>query len=144
MPTEAFYLAIDPGETSGWASFDEAGKPLDIGQIKGRIPVYELLQQVQPKVLIVEDFVLFPWKAKEQAFSQFETVRIIGAIELWAFAKKAVVQLQKPNVKDIGYMWAGMPKAKSHKDSHQRDAYVHGIYFLQKNGILKPQQLRRG
>ena len=141
MPTTAHYLALDPGETTGWASFNTDGTPKDFGQVKGRIEVYTLLQEVQPKVLIVEDFMLFPWKSKDQAFSSFEAVRVIGAVEFWAWAKKSVFVLQKPNVKDIGYMWAGVSKAKSHKDSHQLDAYVHGVYFLQKTGILKPQQL---
>lgn len=142
-PAEAYYLAIDPGETTGWATFNQEGKPQQFDKVKGREAVYVLLQSVQPTVLIVEDFNLFPWKARDQAFSSFEAVRVIGAIELWAWAKGATVVLQKPNIKSIGYKWAGLPTATQHKDSHERDAYVHGVYYLQSNGILKPQQLRR-
>jgi len=138
--TAAHYLAVDPGETTGWATFNEDGTAINYGSAHGRIEVYQLLAATQPKVLIVEDFELFPWKAKEQSWSDFETVRVIGAIEFWAYAKSATVILQLPNIKAIGYKWAGLSLAKAKRDSHERDAYVHGIYYLQKNGIRKPQQ----
>lgn len=142
MNEEVFYLAIDPGETSGWASFKKDGTPIDFGQVRQRLGVYDLLKEQQPKFLVVEDFELFPWKSKEQSFSQFETVRVIGAIEFWAWAKAVPIVLQKPRIKPIAYKWAGLTPQKNHSLSHGPDAYVHGVYYLQSNGILKPQQLR--
>lgn len=143
MPSEIFYLAIDPGETSGWATFTKEGKPIDYGQVAQRLGIYDLLKDKQPQFLIVEDFQLYPWKSNAQAFNQFETVRVIGAIEFWAWAKSVPVVLQKPSVKGIGYKWAGIDPPKNHSISHGPDAYVHGIYFLQSNGIIQPQALRR-
>lgn len=143
-PEPAFYLAIDPGETSGWATFKEDGSLDKMGSVLGRESVYALLSSVQPWVIIVEDFELFPWKSRDQAFSKFEAVRVIGAIELWAYAKQRSVHLQKPSIKTVGYMWAGITKAKLKRDSHERDAYVHGVYWLQKNDIRKPQQAKAG
>lgn len=134
------YLAVDPGETTGWATFDENGIGTGLGSVHGRIEVYELLSQVQAKLLIIEDFELFPWKSKEQSWSSFETVRVIGAIEFWAYAKNAGLVLQKPNIKVIGYKWAKLTVAKAKADSHERDAYVHGVYYLCKQGIRNPQQ----
>lgn len=138
----AYYLCIDPGETSGWATFKEDGSGDKFGEVRGREAIYSLLTKVQPRTLIVEDFELFPWKSRDQAFSKFETVRVIGAIEFWAYVKGVSLILQMPNIKSIAYMWAGVQKAGSHKDSHERDAYVHGVYYLQKAGIRQPQQGR--
>lgn len=139
-PANQYYLVIDPGETSGWATFQEDGSATAMGSVHGRTAVYGLLSTVQPRLLVVEDFELFPWKARDQAFSQFETVRVIGAIEFWAYAKNVQVILQKPTIKTIAYKWAGISPAKIKRDSHERDAYVHGVYYLQRNGIRKLQQ----
>lgn len=139
--TEPYYLALDPGKTTGWASFDKEGNGVRFGQVQ-KEELYELLNETQAKVLIVEDFELFPWKSKDMPFDQLIAVRVIGAIDYWAWENKATVVLQKPNIKTIGYMWSGMEKPKNHKMSHGPDAYVHGVYYLQKNGIRKPQQGR--
>lgn len=135
----AHYLAIDPGKTSGWATFDEAGNGITMGQASTE-ELIKLLQETTAKVLITEDYRLFPWKAKEQIWSKLDTVRLIGMIQLWCYLHNLQLFLQDPNIKSIGYMWAGIPKAKSHKNSHERDAYVHGVYYLQKAGIRRPQQ----
>lgn len=136
---EVHYLSLDPGKTTGWASFDAQGNAVRFGQAT-KEELYALLTEQNPKVLIVEDFELFPWKSKDMPFDQLIAVRVIGAIDYWAWDHKVEVVLQKPNIKTIGYMWAGMEKPKNHAISHGPDAYVHGVYYLQKNKIRKPQQ----
>ena len=136
---ELHYLALDPGKTTGWAAFDKAGNGIDYGQVD-REELYGMLVEKRPKLLIVEDFEFFPWKSKDMPFDTLIAVRIIGAIDFYAWDAGVQVVLQKPNVKTIGYMWAGITKPKNHAISHGPDAYVHGVYYLQKNGIRKPQQ----
>ena len=134
-----YYLALDPGKTTGWASFDKEGNAIRYGQA-AKEEVYDLLDAQAAKVLIVEDFELFPWKSKDMPFDTLVAVRVIGALDHWAYKNQAQIVLQKPNIKSIGYMWAGITKPKNHAMSHGPDAYVHGVYYLQKNKIRKPQQ----
>lgn len=138
MP-DTFYLCLDPGKTTGWATFEESGAGITMGQVNTE-ELIEMLKVTSAKVIITEDYRLFPWKAKEQIWSKMDTVRIIGMIQLWCYLHNLQLILQDSNIKSIGYMWAGLKKAGSHKNSHERDAYVHGVYYLQKAGIRKPQQ----
>ena len=140
------YLALDPGESTGYAMFKSDGDVEDFGTLKGRPALYEFLEHIVPstvKVVVIEDYTLYPWKGKEQSWSKLDTVRYIGAIEFWAHKRLTQVVFQPPNIKSIAYMWAGIKVPKNHDHSHQTDAYVHGVYYLQKQGIRKPQQARR-
>lgn len=132
------YLALDPGHSTGWATFDEKGNAIKYGTVKGRGPVYDLLKDVNPDHIIMED-----WITKQGinlGGDKLETVRIIGAVEFYAYIKKIQITLQPNSVKGIAYRWAGIAKPKNHSMSHETDAYVHGVYFLQKAGIRRPQQ----
>lgn len=133
------YLALDPGKTTGWASFDEQGNGITMGQVDV-LGLIELLDETTAQTIITEDYKLYPWKRDEQIWSRLDTVRIIGMIQYFCYKNNRNFVLQAPSIKSIGYMWAGITEAKSHKNSHERDAYVHGVYFLQKAGIRKPQQ----
>ena len=135
------YLALDPGKITGWATFDKEGNAQDYGQVT-KEELYALLVEKRPKLLIVEDFELFPWKSKDMPFDTLVAVRVIGAIDFYAWDAGISVILQKPSIKTTGYMWAGIQKPKNHAVSHGPDAYVHGVYYLQKNGVRKPQQGR--
>lgn len=137
------YLALDPGNSTGWATFVENGDVDGFGTCRTRSEVYEKLIEVRPQVIIMEDYRLYPWKAKEQSWSGFETVRIIGAVEYYAYLHNATMVLQEPSIKAIGYRWAGLTKPKNHDLSHETDAYVHGVYYLQKHGIRYPQQAKK-
>ena len=139
MSSNTYYLCLDPGKTTGWATFDESGVGITMGQVNVE-ELIEMLKTTPAKVIITEDYRLFPWKAKEQVWSKLDTVRLIGMIQLWCYLHNLQLILQDPNIKSIGYMWAGLKKAASHKNSHERDAYVHGVYYLQRQGIRKPQQ----
>lgn len=134
------YLALDPGETTGWAAFDENGNSAGFSDVQGRVAVYELLEREKPSVIIMEDYLVDPEKIKGHFWSPVETIRVIGAVEGWAYFNKAKVILQSRTVKPIAYMWAGITKPKAKAMTHQTDAYVHGVYFLQKHGVRRPQQ----
>lgn len=141
---ESYYLALDPGESTGWATFNEDGNGNQLGTAKGRVEVYNLLRDVNPNTIIMED-----WKTKQGAHlggDRMETVRVIGAVEYYAYMHKCHIHEQPNTIKGIGYMWAGLEKPTSSDPMrHAKDAYVHGVHWLQKNGHRKPQQgVRRG
>jgi hypothetical protein len=136
------YLAIDPGHTTGVAWFKENGD-LDNADEFTMEKVNDFLDQQitnQIGLIICEDFRLYPWKSSQQSWSRLETVRIIGAIDYRAHQCGIPIVYQDPAIKAIAYKWAGKTPAKNHSESHVLDAYVHGVYYLQKNGIRRPQQ----
>jgi hypothetical protein len=143
---EATYLAIDPGKQTGYAWFKDDGNVDFTGKVKEYDAAFDWLKSIdfsKLKAVIVEDFRLYSWKSQEQSWSRLETVKLIGAIEVFAKLGGAPVVLQGANIKSIGYMYAGLKVPKNHDMSHETDAFVHGVYYLQRNGIRAPQQGRR-
>jgi hypothetical protein len=131
---ECHYLAIDPGKTTGWASFNEEGKLVDLGQTRD---IAEVLKKTIPKIIIVENFKLHPWQASKQSWSDFPASRVIGKIEFYCDMADTELIKQDASCKETGYKWGGIKKAKVHKDSHQLDAVAHGVFYLIKNKIRK-------
>jgi len=144
---EVKYLSLDPGNSTGWATFRENGSAIEFGTVKGKVNFYDLLSNMQTSEpewthIICENYKLYPWKSTEQAWSQLDTVRIIGALEMFAHDHLLDLTFQDPSVKTIAYKWAGLAVPKQKAQTHETDAYVHGIYYLQKAGIRTPQQGR--
>lgn len=130
------YLAIDPGETCGWATFDHEGSLVDMGQF----PYNELVKQLKTlcppsvTVIIVEDYRNHGWM-QQKRWSRNNTSKTIGKIETFAELGELKVVLQPNTVKSIGYMYAGKEPPSNHSISHQFDAYAHGVFYLQTEGI---------
>lgn len=146
------YLSIDPGERwVGWATFNELGDLIEFGDFDGVDNFTEWLEQFPVenlKQVVVEDYrvgyVKGKYGAAKHSGSQALTVATIGRIESWVYRNKLPPIVKQPNnLKPIAYMWAGIDHPKTKRFSHQTDAYVHGVYYLQKQGIRKPQQARR-
>ncbi len=132
------YLAVDPGETTGWATFDAKGSILNMGQFKQHEQGKALdnLVRSELKAVICEDYRNHAW-TKQKNWSRNQTSKNIGALEMIAELRGVPVHLQSNSVKPIGYKWAGMTEGppSNHSISHQYDAYAHGVYWLQSNGI---------
>lgn len=137
---EARFLALDPGKSTGYAYFKANGEYLAGGTIRGYESAYEWFQTIpwnQLDSVIVEDFRLYTWKAQQQSWSRLETVKLIGAVEILGKMNNIPVVLQSPAHKPIAYMWAGLKVPKNHDMSHETDAFVHGVYYLQKHGVRR-------
>lgn len=135
------FLAIDPGETTGWAEFDEDGFGIGLGQVK-QIGLTKFLTDhvhSELKAVICEDYKNHGF-TQQKRWSRNQTSKNIGKIEVFAELHGVTVILQPNTVKGIGYMWSGIDPPSNHGISHQYDAYVHGVYYLQSNGIRKPGQ----
>jgi hypothetical protein len=136
-------LVIDPGITSGWATFNlaegvpETLKGLDrsMGQVMGQRELWELLTSIQdpPDLVIYERFrALGDYKihfGKENI-----TEQNIGIVLGYAYSVGADIVVQDPENKRKGYAWAKLKIASNHKDSHRRDAYAHGEFYMVMNG----------
>ena len=132
------YLALDPGETTGYATFDSEGNSTDIGEVFSDAELDDLLDRLSPLVVVVEDWVQSPYIT--MGGNKQLTARTIGSVESWARRHSATVVLQPNTIKAIAYRWAGIPKPKNKTLSHRSDAYVHGIHYLVKQGIRVPGQ----
>lgn len=126
-------VAIDPGRTNGFAFFE--GETLQLsGYIKNSHEainrMFELILTFAPDELVVESFRLYPWKAQQQFWSDFETAEIIGIIKHWAWEQKIPVIMQPASNKQP------FPDERLRKmnvyvpNNHARDAVRHGLYRL--------------
>lgn len=138
------FLAIDPGETTGWAIFKQDGSLDDYGQAEGLDFFSGWLEFLDPKpsLLICEEWILNP--NISQGGSRQETVQVIGVIRSYGLRNGIDIEWQSPSRKPAGYAWAGikpLPKSQ-HAQSHQYDAIAHGTYYLVSNKII-PTALER-
>lgn len=131
------FLALDPGNTTGWAQFDAKGNCVAYGQ-------FTLLEQVKAldrlitsdlDLVICENYVNYGWK-QQKRWSENQTSKNIGKIELMCEMREVEITLvpAAPN-KGMGYMYMGMTPPSNHDISHQFDAMAHGVYELQMRGI---------
>lgn len=136
--TATKYLALDPGETTGWCCFSEEGEILTYGQYKQADQTKELTRLITSDLLAVicEDYRNFAWK-QQTKWSRNQTSKNIGAIEMICEMRQVPLHLQPANIKTIGYKWLGLGEAPSnHSISHQFDAMVHGGYWLISTGKI--------
>jgi len=127
-------ISLDPGETAGWAIFEE-GDYVDSGEAGPEhtmLEVYELITEVAPDVVVMEDYRIYGWKAKSHAWSDLFTPRLIGAIELTCILEDVPLYRQMAQsakgfctdkkLRGWGFYKTGKP--------HIRDAIRHGCYWL--------------
>lgn len=102
-----YRLAIDPGDLHvGWAEI----RCLDDHVAVGEWSPNDCIQMVRTRLrwanrhgysieLIIEEYVLYPGKAKQQAGSSFKTSQLIGALKLIAADCNVQVIMQGANKK---------------------------------------------
>lgn len=140
-------LAIDPGDAHiGMAEFEEGRcvQAWEEDPASGLRHVQNVMLSGWLDALVVEAFVLYPWKAREQAFSQLLTSQYIGALKLmWATGGtidltgvippfKWIQQgadIKKPMFAQLRARKIPMLSADV-TGQHAKDAEAHGYYFL--------------
>lgn len=162
--------AIDPGDSwCGLAEFDLApygGTLLGDGFVdqsrRGRIrlmrcrtldpdTLYNQLEEIMPlqHFVVVERFQLYPWMAREQGFSEFETAQCIGVVKYIArqydlpvdlqdakgvlkggraIAKKAGFRMKDRALGSGRFRYRG-PDFDLPGKPHRRDAATHGVFW---------------
>jgi hypothetical protein len=142
-PSEAKYLAIDPGDTFGWAKADAEGNLLGFGQESEHNFVKWTDEHLTSDLdlVICEDYVLYQKKAKAQSGSRMKTSKQIGKLELLCEMRGVKFELQHAQYYPIGAMWGGFKIPTNHSISHQWVAAAHLIYNLTRKGI---RQLGQG
>lgn len=141
----AYLMAIDPGWTIGFATFDEVGSLVDLGQVTGFDEYLDWLNAQEPAAVIVyEDFTLFRKRALQQSGSNMITSQAIGATRAKAKEWGADIVKQPANILPVAEKFAGFTvKSKgAHTKTHGWSAYCHGIYYLVKSNRLTPRGIR--
>ena len=128
-------LALDPGETIGWAVFEQ-GKFLECGQKESKNhpakSIQELFQDVQPTMVVAEDYKVYAHKSDAHKWNDLFTPRLLGMIELLSDQYKIPLHLQMAGtVKQFCNAhklmeWGFYKPGKRHAD----DAIKHATYFL--------------
>lgn len=137
-------VSFDPGLMTGWSVF-ENDKLINKGQTKFLDMLSELDNLPKPDIVVYEDFQLLPHKAKAQIGSRFETIQAIGMIKSYAHKYKAKVVNQRPGIMPIAEKWTGVKRMKNHAEGHWVCAFLHGSYYLIKEGYAKSQlELQEG
>lgn len=130
-------LAIDPGETTGIATFNalelikfwqEDTKTLE-SSAKNLTPI---LVNTAWDAVVIEEYRVFSWRSKEHSWSHLHTPQLIGYIRGTLAIEGIKPIMQTPQnakgfctdqkLKDWGFYQRGMP--------HARDAIRHGSFFL--------------
>ena len=140
--TEYAYIALDPGNTTGWAGFDDKGVIQAMGQFTLSEQTKWLNDHITPnvKMVIIEEY--RNYKGGTFRGQTNQTSKNIGAIEMICELRGVPYVRQPANIKSIGYKFAGLGSApNNHSISHQYDAVAHGTYWLRTNGILTPTSL---
>lgn len=131
-------LALDPGETTGVAVF-ENGQLVDASQLDtstvtptGVDALLPILEELQPDLVVYEDYRVYGWKSDTHAWSGLHTPQFIGAIKTLCHLQgiPTYTQMaQQPKqfctdkrLKEWDYY---LPSKK-----HARDAVRHGTYFM--------------
>lgn len=130
--------AFDPGNTTGITIFDDEFNVKEMFQLS----LDDLIQWASVydgplDVIVYEKFITFRQKAHTQVGSTQQASQAIGAIKMLATRKKAKLVVQGPDIKSIALRWTGITMPSRHADSHKWDAYLHGYYYLRKEGYIK-------
>lgn len=138
MSSEQEYLAIDPGKRTGWATFDESGKPTGMGAFDGEDRFLDWFEEQHPGLVIIERY--RNRGGFVNSFSDMPTSQHIGAIKRVCRKKKIPIVEQDPSpALAIGLRFIGAHSTYAGKHvPDEISALAHGTYYLRKQGIQKP------
>jgi len=134
------YVAFDPGKHTGYAFWTEDGQNHGMGQTHSKEELQAVLRDIPDTVrtVIVEDFILYPNKAGDQAGQRMHASEAIGLIEGWAIGSHRRLVKQMAHILSQARLLTGIDDKKmSHDISHQFSAYNHGEWYLIKEGVKK-------
>ena len=128
-------LGIDPGGKHCGVAYAERGECV---WAKEYTPegLFVLLEATTADLVVYESFALYPWKSKEQSFSQLEVVQTIGVLRYICWRREIRTVAQTPQIK---IPIAAQLKARGYKyqahgqGGHAKDAEYHLMYWLARN-----------
>jgi hypothetical protein len=147
-------LAVDPGDKHVGTTLGliDGGDPNGVRALQSWTfsqPVFisvleDMLAAGTIDLIVCEDFVLYPWKAREQGYGQFATVKLIGVIQYLAQKYGIPVVLQGANIKKMaiavgrGRHFPAIRLRSGREDfpgknQHERDSVAHLVWYGYRN-----------
>lgn len=129
-------LSLDPGETTGWAVFEHgeltaAGQALTMAN--GWTEIDRLFADIQPTMVIYENYRVYEHKLSRHANSEVYTLRLVGVIEYLCDVKHKIPYYNQMAHQAKGFVSDEKLKQWNYYKTgmkHGRDAIRHGCYFL--------------
>lgn len=130
--------AFDPGGLTGVCCWDEDFEPYFMYQYTFE-PLTDVLPAFDAEFWVVEDYIIDPHV--KQGGSRGPAMQVIGVLKAHSRKNGIKMYRQSRSILPIAEKWTGKKMPKNHKDSNPVSAYLHGEYYLQKNGYKKPRVL---
>jgi hypothetical protein len=159
------WISLDPGESTGyavWEGLEPGAPPLEAGTASLRDVVAAAGADLNPfreetreplealfdgwRLLVVEDWALYPWELENLAWDKCRTARGIGALEYIAWTSGRDITLQPASIKEAAER-AGAEEfflSPREENRHANDAIRHGVYFRTIAGFMGQQTAPRG
>lgn len=137
------YISFDPGagkkQSIGVVCWDKTPKPIRFNQFT-LDELHEFLKIIgehedQIKTFIVENYVVDP--SVPHGGSEVGTIRTIGALQYHAKAHGIDFVLQPNTILPMAEKWSGQKMIQRPNMREMTSAFLHGHYYLTKNGLLK-------
>lgn len=95
--------------------------------------VYDALLNFWIERIVCEDFRIYPWKAKDLAWDQVRTARLIGALTFIARKHNIPFVLQGANIKERAVAGGAEEffARPLHENRHANDSIMHGWFYIQ-------------
>lgn len=138
------FISFDPGENTGVTLYNEKGHLQQLEVIHHKKINEWLRELVADDIItcIIEDYRVYPNKAKAHIYSDVKTVAVIGRLEYWAEAHEIKIVKQPASLKTTGFKYLGIAEPpRSNPRSHGFVAHAHATFYFVKNGILDPKEL---
>ena len=130
------WVSIDPGSQHvgmAWWDDDHCTECAEYTPLSA----LEAIEHCRPKMLVVEQFRLYPTHAQTLTGSTMGTSQVIGALAWWAFANDMPMYLQPAAIKiPTRALMKSMKIDMMPGSIHAQDAFLHGVHWLHRGQHL--------
>jgi hypothetical protein len=131
------FLAIDPGETTGWAEFED-GVPKVFGEYNKDDFFHWLNEQHNYQQIVMEEYIIRPAGAGgfNHSWGRVPTLRVIGGVEFFACIHGIPIEYQMSDILVPASARFGLPhpKKKSLPQRNAVSAIIHGKWWWERIG----------
>ncbi len=127
-------LSIDPGDAHTGVAISRGGVPetqtWEGDLCEAMTQFSSTVAWLEPDVVLLEEFRLYPWLAMEQGYSDFATSQLIGAIKWYCYChQRKLVMTQTANKKPAFAIMRGRGHVLPGKNQHEKDAVAHIYHY---------------
>lgn len=131
-------ISLDPGKSTGVTYWEYSDNTHDLRLLKSEVILnyldfdWSILKDYD--LVIYEDFLLYPGKAKSMIFNRFIPAQVIGVIKYYSYKYKKPVVVQRAVDVKKAISNEALKFFKCYtKITHTRDSARHAIYYFVKN-----------